>query len=81
MNGSPTKRSASQTATLRPANAPASRNLGDEIDFIATIALNTRTSLLFGYSHFFAGDYYEETPGVPFRRDADFLYTQFQINF
>jgi hypothetical protein len=40
--------------------------------------------LLFGYSHFFAGDYYTQTtlpPGVTFQGDADFFYTQFHWNF
>jgi hypothetical protein len=35
----------------------------------------------FGYSHFFSGQYYKLTPGVPFRGDADFFYTQGQWNF
>jgi hypothetical protein len=37
--------------------------------------------LLFGYSHFFAGDYYKLTPGVPTSNDGDFFYTQYQWNF
>jgi hypothetical protein len=64
-----------------PNNAPASADLGHEIDFTVTYAIAPRTSLLFGYSHFFAGQYYKLTPGVPYRNDADFLYTQFQVDF
>lgn len=63
------------------ANAPARSELGQEIDLMVTCAVNARVELLFGYSHFFAGDYYKQTPGVPFRNDANFFYTQFQWNF
>ncbi len=66
---------------FNPANAPASADLGHEIDAIVTYTLNPRMSILFGYSHFFAGRYYKLTPGVPFRGDADFLYTQLTFNF
>lgn len=64
-----------------PNNAPASADLGHEIDFTVTYAVTPRASVLVGYSHFFAGQYYKLTPGVPFRDDADFCYTQFQVNF
>ena len=64
-----------------PANAPASAELGHEIDFTVTYEIAPRASLLFGYSHFFAGQYYQLTPGVAHRGDADFFYTQFQLNF
>jgi hypothetical protein len=64
-----------------PANAPASADLGYEFDSTLTYALNARTSILFGYSHFFAGDYYALTPGVAYRGDADFFYTQATFNF
>jgi hypothetical protein len=63
------------------ANAPASADLGHEIDLLFTYSLTPRMELLFGYSHFFAGDYYRETPGAPYREDADFLYTHFLWNF
>lgn len=63
------------------ANAPASRDLGHEIDLTATYKLNDRMDLLLGYSHFFAGNYYKLTPGVPYRADADFFYTQIHWNF
>ena len=66
---------------FNPAFAPASADLGHEIDVLATVALNARMDMVFGYSHFFAGDYYELTPGVPHRGDADFFYTHFQWNF
>jgi hypothetical protein len=66
---------------FNPANAPASRDLGHEIDLLFTYSLTPRIELLFGYSHFFAGDYYKLTPGVPYDGDADFFYTHFLVNF
>ena len=66
---------------VNPGNAPASRELGHEIDLLATITLNERMELLVGYSHFFSGAYYRSTPGLPYRGDADFLYVQYQWNF
>lgn len=70
--------------TMVPFNtaaAPASADLGHEIDTTIQWNISARTDLLFGYSHFFAGDYYKLTPGVPFRGDADFFYTQYTVNF
>lgn len=66
---------------FNPANAPVSASLGQEIDTTLQWSITPRTDLLFGYSHFFAGDYYRLTPGVPYRGDADFFYTQFTVNF
>jgi hypothetical protein len=66
---------------FNPDNPPASAYLGQEIDVTATWQISARASLLFGYSHFFSGDYYKLTPGVPYRGDADFFYTQFTLNF
>lgn len=63
-----------------PGIRPGSTDLGHEIDFLVTYSINARSTLLFGYSHFFAGRYYE-TPGLPFDGDGDFYYTQYQINF
>jgi hypothetical protein len=60
---------------------PANTQLGHELDLLATITLHPRATLGFGYSHFFAGAYFEETPGVPYRDDADFFYTQAEFNF
>ena len=62
-------------------NAPVSADLGQEIDLLATYSLNPRMDIVLGYSHFFAGQYYKTTPGVPFRGDADFFYAQYQWNF
>ncbi len=63
------------------ANAPASRDLGHEIDLLFTYTIVKRTDMLFGYSHFFAGNYYQLTPGAPTQADGDFFYMQWQRNF
>jgi len=60
---------------------PGSRDLGQELDLVATFLINPRLNALFGYSHFFAGDFYGTTAGVPYDGDADFFYTQLQLNF
>ncbi|GAB4130383.1 MAG: alginate export family protein [Thermogutta sp.] len=62
-------------------NPPADSYLGQEIDLTATWQLSPRADILFGYSPFFAGDYYKDTPGLVYRGDADFFYTQFTLNF
>lgn len=66
---------------VNPGNTPASRDLGHELDLLATINLTARMDLLLGYSHFTSGDYYDLTPGLPFRGNADFFYVQFHWNF
>jgi hypothetical protein len=66
---------------FNPANAPGSRDLGDEIDLLLTWNVTARINMLFGYSHFFRGDYYRTTPGVPIQADADFFYTHVEWNF
>lgn len=63
-----------------PGVVPGSRDLGHELDLVFTCTLNPRMELLFGYSHFWSGGYYD-TPGVPFSGDADFFYTHYQWNF
>jgi hypothetical protein len=68
-------------APFAPGSAPASADLGHELDFLASVALNPRMEVAFGYSHFFAGRYYRHTPGLPHRTDADFYYVQYQWNF
>ena len=76
---------------FKPGNAPPSRDLGQELDLTVQYQINPRMDILFGYSHFFAGQYYKLSPpgpvappgsaGVPHGGDADFYYTQFQFNF
>lgn len=59
--------------------------MGHEIDVLCKIQLNLRNSVLVGYSHFAAGDYYDTTGGLPAGvgqdADADFFYTQFQTRY
>jgi hypothetical protein len=64
-----------------PGGSAGSRELGQELDLTATFLTSPHTNLLIGYSHFFAGEFYATTPGVPFDGDASFLYTQFTVNF
>jgi hypothetical protein len=66
---------------FNPGQAPASADLGHEIDFYWTWSMATRAELGVGYSHFFPGAYYRLTPGSPTSADADFYYTQFTLNF
>ena len=63
------------------ANTPGSNELGHEIDILTTYTITPRSDLVFGYSHFFSGEYYRTTPGIAYSGDADFFYTQYQVNF
>lgn len=58
-----------------------SQYLGQELDSTVTWKLNSRADWLFGYSHFFAGSYYDTNPAVPFAGNADFFYSQFEVKF
>jgi len=49
-----------------------SRDLGQELDAVANLLISPRVNLLFGYSHFFAADFYATTPRVPYNGDANF---------
>jgi hypothetical protein len=68
-------------APFNPGVLPGSPELGHEIDCLFTWAVGPRAQLAFGYSHFFAGDYYDTTPGTPFAGDADFFYTEWTFEF
>jgi hypothetical protein len=50
-------------------------HFGDELDLLAKYTIGPRTNVLFGYSHFWRGD------KILAPRDADFFYTQWEINF
>lgn len=59
-----------------------SNYLGQELDLLASYTINARTNILVGYSHFFSGSWFDSNPSaLPYRGDADFVYTQFQVNF
>ena len=70
--------------TLVPFNTTAlagDRELGHELDLVFTFAPNPRNRLVLGYSHFFAGKYYNTTPGVPSTDDGNFFFSEYQIRF
>ena len=66
---------------FNPGNKPVRAELGHELDLLTTINLTARQDLVLGYSHFFTGAYYRTTPGTPSQDDANFFYTQYQVNF
>lgn len=72
-------------SSFNPGGTVGSRDLGHEIDLLCTYKLNPRSDLVFGYSHFFAGNYYQtsqtSTGAALFNGDADFIYTQWHYNF
>lgn len=68
--------------------------IGQELDLAVNWTVTPRVSMLFGYSHFWVGDYFDstviQTVGTPANgtasngangEDADFYYTQFQVRF
>ncbi|MEM6885748.1 MAG: DUF1302 family protein [Verrucomicrobiota bacterium] len=52
--------------------------IGNEIDVTASYPIYKNTSLLVGYSHFFAGDFIDDTGSAD---DIDFFYTQLLFRF
>jgi hypothetical protein len=50
-------------------------HFGDEVDFLAKYTIGPRSNLLFGYSHFWRGN------KILAPKDADFIYTQWEMNF
>lgn len=63
------------------AGTAGSQELGHELDMSVTWQMNDKTQFRVGYSHFWAGRFYDTTPGVPTNADADFFYSHFQIIF
>jgi hypothetical protein len=61
-----------------PIQNPNSKDWGDEIDITVKYNFGPRSNILFGYSHFWAGNKIAP-PGGAF--DADFYYTQWELNF
>jgi hypothetical protein len=53
----------------------ASKHLGDELDVLMTYTIGPRSNIGFGWSHFWRGDKIIGTS------DADFLYSQWELNF
>ena len=58
-----------------PPQNTSSTDFGDELDLIAKYTFGPRSNVLFGYSHFWRGDKILAT------EDADFFYTQWEMNF
>ncbi|MEQ1828821.1 MAG: alginate export family protein [Pirellula sp.] len=70
---------------FNPGGTVGHRDLGHEIDLLGTYKLSARSDLVLGYSHFFAGKYYDSSlranGSALFNGDADFLYSQWHYNF
>ena len=65
-------------AVVRKGNAGESKDIGSEIDLLAKIDMDRHTVGVLGYSHFFAGDFIEESgPG----EDVDFVYASIEYSF
>jgi hypothetical protein len=62
-------------------NSSGNNSLGHELDLQVTITLSDQLQFLVAYSHFFSGDYYRTTTGVPFADNANFFYTQMMLEF
>ena len=64
------------------AGGAGSKDLGHEIDLLFTVNLDTRNSVLLGYSYFNSGDYFDTPnaalPAVNSDVDAQFMYFQYQ---
>jgi hypothetical protein len=57
-------------------------DVGQELDFIVQVQMTPHADILFGYSHFFTGDYISDAAvGAQSGNDADFFYTQFSFKF
>jgi hypothetical protein len=58
-----------------------SNYMGSEVDLIGTYALTKWCKFQVGGAHFFAGDYIRETAPTQETDDANFVYTQVQVDF
>jgi hypothetical protein len=61
-----------------PTQRTNSKDWGDEVDVTAKYVFGPRSNVLFGYSHFWAGNKIIPPGGAV---DADFFYTQWELNF
>jgi hypothetical protein len=62
-------------AVLRAGNLGSSRDVGGEIDLLATYAFDAHLLLTGGYSHFFAGEFIDQSGKD---QDVDFIYMSLQ---
>jgi len=53
----------------------ASKDLGDELDVLLKYGIGPRSNLVLGWSHFWRGTKITEN------HDADFIYSQWELNF
>lgn len=58
-----------------PPQSLASSDFGNELDFIVTCQIGPRSNVLLGYSHFWRGS------KILAPSDADFIYSQWELNF
>ena len=58
-----------------PAQSLGSSDLGDELDVIVKYKFDPRSNIIFGWSHFWRGN------KILAPTDADFFYTQWELNF
>ncbi len=65
-------------AAIRPGSAGSSSEIGQEIDVTLTYRHDRHTIVELGYSHFFAGEFIEESGPS---NDIDFLYLQVRYSF
>ena len=63
------------------AGSAGSQTLGTELDLMLTYSFSEQTQFRFGYSYFWAGKFYDTTPGVPTNSDASFLYSHISYQF
>lgn len=63
---------------VRGGGATSAREIGQELDVVATYKLNPLTTLEAGYSHFFAGDFLAESGPA---EDMDWIYLQAMFTF
>jgi hypothetical protein len=58
-----------------PPQSTTSKDFGNELDIIATYKIGPRSNVLFGWSHLWRGN------KILAPNDADFFYTQWEMNF
>lgn len=61
-----------------PAQSTTSEDWVDELDLLATHTIGPRSTILFGWPHFWTGNKITPPGGAV---DADFFYTQWEVNF
>ena len=65
-------------AVKRATVAGADPDVGNEVDLLAKYQATKEVATMVGYSHFFAGNFFEDTGSSD---DADFFYLQTTLNY